>query len=72
MLFLLYVNDFVYVSELIFNVMFAEDTNTFMSDLNVDELATNFNCEIKKVNKRTSTNKLALNIDKTNFIFFKV
>ena len=47
--------------------MFADDTNMFMSGLNVDELATDFNCELQKVNKWIQTNKLALNIDKTNF-----
>ena len=71
LLFLLYVNDLGYVSELIFNVMFADDTNMFMSGLNVDELATDFNCELQKVNKWIQTNKLALNIDKTNFILFR-
>ena len=46
--FLIYVNDF-YLASKLKNVMFADDTNLFLSNENIGELFQHMNKELKKV-----------------------
>ena len=71
LLFLVYVNDLAYVSKALFSLMFADDTNMFMSGKNIQLLSDQFNNELTNVVKWLQTNKLSLNIDKTHYMFFK-
>ena len=71
LLFLVYVNDLAHVSKTLFSLMFADDTNMFMSGINVEILSYQFNTELMNVVKWLQTNKLSLNIDKTHYMFFK-
>ena len=48
LLFLIYVNDF-YLASKLKNVMFADDTNLFISDENIGELCQQMNEELKSV-----------------------
>ena len=62
-LFLIYVNDF-YLASKFKNVMFADDTNLFLSDENISELFQQTNKELKSVSTWFKANKLSINIDK--------
>ena len=47
--FLLYINDIVTSSELFKFIMFADDTNLFLSNVSLDLLGSNVNIELAKV-----------------------
>ena len=51
-------------------VIFANDTNLFLSHKNVTELQELFNIELQNVDHWFKANKLSLNISKTNYIIF--
>lgn len=70
LLFLIYVNDLASVSNKLFALLFADDTNLFMSHKNFDTLVTSMNNELYKINQWFKANKLSLNVKKTNFIIF--
>ena len=70
LLFLLYVNDIANVSSIIFPLIFADDTNIFVSGKNVEELVYIMNDELRKITQWMNTNKLSLNIDKSNYMLF--
>ena len=71
LLFLIYVNDLAFVSEKLFMVLFADDTNAFLSGHDLKELESTLNDELQKIETWLRANKLSLNIKKTHFIIFK-
>lgn len=71
LLFLIYVNDISESSKLSF-LMFAGDTNLFHSHKNRAMLSQIANQELGKVANWLGANKLSLNVNKTQFIIFKV
>jgi len=70
LLFLIYINDLAYVSDELYALLFADDTNLFSSHSDLDILVSKMNRELDKVNKWFQINKLSLNVKKTNFIIF--
>ena len=50
--------------------MFVDDTNLFMSNIDLLTLISNVNDDLSKVSRWLKINKLSLNIMKTNFIIF--
>ena len=48
LLFLLYVNDMVTVSNIANTIMFPDDTNLFFSGKDIDPLVNRVNCELEK------------------------
>ena len=50
--------------------MFADDTNVFLSGLNVDDLFSDMNCELNKISLWFKANKLLLNLTKTKYSLF--
>ena len=50
--------------------LFADDTNIFYKNTSLNELLTITNNELKKLSVLFKANKLALNISKTNYMFF--
>jgi hypothetical protein len=70
LLFLLYVNDIPSSSKHFSFVLFADDTNIFLSHPNLDTLTNMFNTELNKVSDWFKANKLSLNVSKTNYIHF--
>ena len=68
LLFFFYINDIVRSSDLLKCIMFADDTNLFMSNIDLKILISNVNDERIRVSKWLKVNKLSLNITKTNFI----
>ena len=70
LLFLLYVNDLCNASSFFHFVLFADDTNIISSHKNVDELLHKTNEELCKVGTWFEANKLIVNYDKTNIMYF--
>jgi len=70
LLFIIYINDCVKVANSLHFVMFADDTNIFQSDTDIELLNRNMNSELGKLSKWFKANKLSLNISKTKFMLF--
>ena len=70
LLFLLYINDLSTVTKLLTFIMFADDTNIFVSGKNLDHIVSVVNSELKTINTWFSANLLSLNIKKTNYMLF--
>jgi len=49
-------------------IMFADDTNVFMSNNSLVDLVNRLNVELEKVGTWFNANKLSLNVNKTNYI----
>ena len=63
--FLLYINDLAFVSDKIFALLYADDSNMFISGKNVNDLLDTMNIEMVKV-----VNKLSLNLKKLTLLCF--
>ena len=59
------------VSNVLFPILFADDTHVFLSGNNVDELIRIMNSEIIKIVDWLDCNKLSLNVSKTHYILFR-
>ena len=59
-------------SPLLSYILFADDTNIFYSHTNLNTLVNTLNTELPKISTWFKCNKLSLNINKTNFIHFKL
>ena len=70
LLFLLYVNDLCNASNALKPIMFADDTNLFISANNIKELFRIMNKELKSIQNWFNANKLSLNAGKTKYSFF--
>ena len=64
LLFILYINDIVNASTLANIIMFADDTNLFFHDKNIENLYKITNYELEKISIWFKLNKLSLNIKK--------
>ena len=71
LLFLIYINDITFSAPLLTYILFADDTNVLFSHRDLDTLITTLNSELVKLSRWFKSNKLSLNINKTNFIYFK-
>ena len=71
LLFIIYINDIVKSSSLLNFVIFADDINVCYSHANSVTLKRHLNCELLEISKWFKSNKLSLNVSKTNFIYFK-
>ena len=70
LLFLVFINDLHNVSESLFFILFADDSNLLLSGPNVNDLCEKMNTELINVVNWFKLNKLCLNIKKTNFMIF--
>ena len=70
LLFLIFINDLHNVSEELFFVLFADDSNLLLSGPDVYELCNRLNRELIGIVNWFKINKLCLNIKKTNFMIF--
>ena len=70
LLFLIYVNDLQYISNLLEPIMFADDTNLFYAEKNIKTLFETVNNELQKISQWFISNKLSLNVKKTKYSFF--
>ena len=69
-LFLIYINDFENCSNLCDLHLFADDSNLFLSNKNLNSLEVNVNRALMEVSEWLITNKLSLNVEKSNFVIF--
>ena len=60
-----------FVSKQLFSVLFADDTNMFGTDNDLEALIVNVNTELEKIVKWLNANKLSLNIEKTHYMLFR-
>ena len=70
LLFLIYVNDLAKASSDLLPVMFADDTNIFLSHKHIPDLFLKMNNELEKLTLWFKSNKLSLNVKKTKFSLF--
>ena len=70
LLFLLYINDFHNSSPIFDFHIFADDSNLFCKHKNIESLESIINDQLSVVECWLSTNKLSLNIEKSNFVIF--
>ena len=68
LLFILYVNDFSRASDLLFSILFADDTTVLIEGHEYPKLIETLNEELCKVDKWLQANKLTLNIRKTHYM----
>ena len=71
LLFILYINNFVFSTSIFHKVIFADDTNLFTSHRNLPTLQDTVNTELIKVDTWFKCNKLSLIVNKTNYILFR-
>ena len=65
LLFLLYINDLGKICSSTTLILFADDTNLLKSGSNLSDIQNELNTELSKISAWLKTNKLPLNIDKT-------
>ena len=70
LLFLLYINDLSTVSDDIFSILFADDSNLFISGKDINVLCDKMNNALKEIQQWLYCNKLSLNVLKTHYMFF--
>ena len=68
--FLLYINDLLNATGLAECLLFSDNTSIFLSHTDQEYLTTSLNEELKKLNIWMKTNKLSVNINKTNYVIF--
>ena len=71
LLFLVYIKDPCNVSKVLELMLFADDTNIFYSHTDASYLMEVVNLELKKITCWFYTNKLSINVKKSNFIIFR-
>ena len=70
LLFLICVNDIANVSSVLFTILFADDTNVFITGKNIPNLITVMNNELSKLSEWMNVNKVSLNVKKTKYMLF--
>ena len=70
LLFLLYINDLTFACKRTFPVLFADDSNLFISDKNPNHVQHMINDELKDIVIWLRANKLSLNINKPHYMLF--
>lgn len=71
LLFLLYINDIVNVSNKLFPILFADDTNVFIEGQDLNDMTVVMNRELCKLVIWLNINKLSLNVKKTHVMIFR-
>ena len=71
LLFLLYINDLSRVSDVLFLLLFADDSNLFLSGKCPERLIEQMNNKMEKIIDWLNINKLSLNLKKIHFIIFR-
>ena len=71
LLFLLYINDIASISKLLLPIIFADDTNVFITGKSAEAISDKMNSELNRIVAWLNTNRLSLNVSKTHFMLFK-
>ena len=70
LLFIIYINDIEKSSRLLQFILFADDSNIFLSHTDPEQLTKIFDDELRSVSNWIKANKLSLNLDKTSYMLF--
>ena len=70
LLFIIYMNDFSKASELLFVILFADDTNIFLEGMSYNKIILEMNTELYKIETWLAANRLTLNVNKTHYMIF--
>ena len=70
LLFLLYINDLSNISNQFEFFLFADDTNIYFEENNLEKIQDVMNKGLKQLREWQIANRLALNVSKTNFAIF--
>ena len=70
LLFIIYMNDFFRSSDLLFSILFADDTSVFIEGTHFDDITQVLNLELENINSWLKANKLTVNLKKTHYIMF--
>ena len=70
LLFIIFINDIINCSNILHFILFADDTNLLYSCNNIDTLVSTINSELSKLASWFRSNKLSLNVKKTNYMMF--
>ena len=70
LLFLSFINDLASVGQYTFPILFADNSNLFISGNDADLIMRTLNTELKEISLWLNANKLSLNIKKTHFMIF--
>ena len=70
LLFIIYMNDFSRSSDLLFSILFADDTSVFIEGTNFTNISQILNTKLENVNIWLKANKLTVNIKKTHYMMF--
>ena len=65
----MYINDLCNVSSLLFSLLYADDTNMFVTGKNIENLVFLMNTELKKIVIWLNANKLSLNVKKLILLY---
>ena len=68
--FVLYVNDLCNVSTRLTSILFTDDTSCFIEGTDLSEMCIQLSTEINKLSSWFKTNRLSLNVSKTNCMIF--
>ena len=63
-------NDFSRASDLLFSILFADDTTVFIEGQNYNNIIFTLNTELQKLDVWLQANKLTLNTAKTHYMVF--
>ena len=63
-------NDFSRASDLLFSILFADDTNVLIEGQNYNNIICTLNTELQKLDGWLQANKLTLNTAKTHYMVF--
>ena len=70
LLFLIYINDLANVCVHTLPILFADDTNLFISGKNLNDMAVLINHELEEISTWLKATRLSLNVKKTHFMVF--
>ena len=70
LLFIIYINDLAQVSEVLFTILFADDTTVTIQGDNESVLINTLNIELEKLNIWLQANKLTINVSKSHYMIF--
>ena len=67
-IFRLYINDLASVSKACFSILFADDSNIFISGKDVQVMNEKLNSDMENIRQWLCCNKLSLNVSKTHYM----
>ena len=70
LLFLIYINDLGSLSDIVYSLLYADDTSMFITGSNINVIVKHLNEHLSIVSDWLRANKLSLNIGKTHYMVF--